>query len=44
MKENNVIIIGAGISGLTAGVYAKKSGFNVTMINKLKIKGKAENI
>lgn len=32
MKENNVIIIGAGISGLTAGVYAKKSGFNVTIL------------
>ena len=32
LKENNVIIIGAGISGLTAGVYAKKSGFNVTIL------------
>ena len=27
----NVIIVGAGIAGLSAGIYAKKSGFDVTI-------------
>lgn len=31
MPKNNVIIIGAGIAGLSAGIYAKKAGFNVTI-------------
>lgn len=29
--SNNVLIIGAGIAGLTAGVYLQSSGFNVTI-------------
>ncbi|MDR2071674.1 MAG: NAD(P)/FAD-dependent oxidoreductase [Treponema sp.] len=27
----NVVIVGAGIAGLTAGIYAQKSGFDVTI-------------
>ena len=29
-----VIVIGAGISGLTAGIYARRSGFEVTLLEK----------
>lgn len=28
---NNILIVGAGIAGLAAGIYARKSGFNVTI-------------
>lgn len=31
---NKVIIIGAGIAGLTAGIYARKRGFDVTVYEK----------
>lgn len=34
-----LIVIGAGISGLTAGIYAKKSGFDVTIIEQHTIPG-----
>lgn len=36
-----VIIIGAGISGLSAGVYARQSGFNVTIYESHNIPGGA---
>lgn len=39
MKENNVIIVGAGISGLTAAIYAQKSGFNATILEQHIIPG-----
>ncbi|MDR0878650.1 MAG: NAD(P)/FAD-dependent oxidoreductase [Treponema sp.] len=39
MKSNNVLIIGAGIAGLTAGIYAQKSGFNVTIYESHHISG-----
>jgi len=34
-----VIIIGAGIAGLTAGIYARRSGFDVTILEKHAIPG-----
>lgn len=34
-----VIIVGAGVSGLSAGVYAAKSGFDVTILEKHTIPG-----
>jgi phytoene dehydrogenase-like protein len=34
-----VVIIGAGISGMTAGIYAKKSGFDVEIYEKHTIPG-----
>ncbi|MGP1604563.1 MAG: phytoene desaturase family protein [Treponema sp.] len=44
MNKNNieskqVIIIGAGISGLTAGIYARRAGFNVTILESHNIPG-----
>ena len=35
----HVVIIGAGITGLTAGIYARRSGFNVTLIEQHSIVG-----
>ncbi|MCL2199823.1 MAG: NAD(P)/FAD-dependent oxidoreductase [Defluviitaleaceae bacterium] len=37
--SKKIIIIGAGIAGLTAGIYAKRSGFDVTLIEKHSITG-----
>ncbi|HCA19347.1 MAG TPA: NAD(P)/FAD-dependent oxidoreductase [Treponema sp.] len=37
--KKKVIIIGAGISGLTAGVYAQRSGFDVTIYEQHNIPG-----
>lgn len=37
----NVVIIGAGISGLTAGIYARQSGFDVTIYESHTIPGGA---
>lgn len=37
--NKHVIIIGAGISGLSAGIYAKRSGFEVTILEKHTIPG-----
>lgn len=37
----NVITIGAGISGLTAGFYARQSGFDVTIYESHTIPGGA---
>lgn len=37
----NVIVVGAGISGLTAGIYALQSGFNVTIYESHTIPGGA---
>lgn len=39
MNEKNVIIVGAGIAGLAAAVYAQKSGFKVTILEKHIIPG-----
>ena len=39
MNEKKVVIIGAGIAGLAAGIYAKKSGFDVTILEKHIIPG-----
>lgn len=36
-----VIIVGAGISGLTAGIYACQSGFDVTIYESHTIPGGA---
>ena len=35
----NVIVVGAGIAGLSAGVYAQKCGFNVTILEGHNIAG-----
>jgi phytoene dehydrogenase-like protein len=37
--SKKVIIIGAGIAGLTAAIYARRSGFDVTLIEQHKIVG-----
>ncbi|MDR0325277.1 MAG: NAD(P)/FAD-dependent oxidoreductase [Oscillospiraceae bacterium] len=37
--SKKVIIIGAGIAGLSAGIYAKRSGFDVTLIEQHSIVG-----
>ncbi|HWQ58601.1 MAG TPA: NAD(P)/FAD-dependent oxidoreductase [Clostridia bacterium] len=39
--KKNVIIVGAGIAGLSAGVYALQSGFNVTIYESHTIPGGA---
>ncbi|MCH5291334.1 MAG: NAD(P)/FAD-dependent oxidoreductase [Treponema sp.] len=39
MKQKKLIIIGAGISGLVAGVYAQRSGFDVTILEQHRIPG-----
>lgn len=38
---NKIIIIGAGIAGLTAGIYARQSGFDVTIYEAHSIPGGA---
>jgi len=37
--KKHVIVIGAGIAGLTAAIYAKRSGFDVTLIEQHSISG-----
>ena len=39
MSKKKVIIVGGGISGLTAGVYAARSGFDVTILEQHNIVG-----
>ena len=39
MKTRKVIVVGAGIAGLSAGVYAAQSGFDVTILEKHNIPG-----
>lgn len=39
MKKKKIIIIGAGISGMTAGIYALQNGFNVEIYEKHSISG-----
>ena len=36
---NKVIVIGAGIAGLAAGIYARQSGFNTTIVESNNIPG-----
>ena len=33
-KKKNVIVIGAGVSGMSAGIYLLKNGFNVTLLER----------
>jgi len=37
--KKHVIVIGAGIAGLCAAIYAKRSGFDVTLIEQHSISG-----
>lgn len=37
--KKQVIIIGAGISGISAGIYARRSGFDVTILEQHSIPG-----
>ena len=37
--DKHVIIVGAGIAGLTAGIYARRSGVDVTLIDQHSIPG-----
>ncbi|NLG02797.1 MAG: NAD(P)-binding protein [Clostridia bacterium] len=39
--KKKIIIIGGGVSGLTAGVYAQKLGFDSVIYEKHKIAGGA---
>ena len=39
MIMSKVVIIGAGISGLSAGIYAARSGFDVTIVEQHNIPG-----
>lgn len=34
MQKKQVIVVGAGIAGLTAGIYAQKCGFEVTLLER----------
>jgi hypothetical protein len=34
MSSSEILIIGAGLAGLTAGIHLSKSGFNVTVVEK----------
>ena len=45
MEERNLdlVIIGAGPSGVTAGIYAKRSGLNVALIEANAIGGQTLN-
>ena len=36
-----IIIVGAGLAGLTAGIYARQSGFDVTIYESHNIPGGA---
>lgn len=35
LQKFNVIIVGAGIAGMTAGIYVKRAGFSVLIIEKM---------
>lgn len=37
--SKKVIIIGAGVAGLSAGIYARRSGFDVTILEQHSIPG-----
>ena len=34
MNRKTILIVGAGVSGLTAGIYALKSGYHVILLEK----------
>ena len=36
---NKIVVIGGGIAGLSAGVYARKCGFDVTILESHSIAG-----
>ena len=35
----NILIVGAGLAGLSAGIYAQERGFNCTILEQHKIPG-----
>jgi phytoene dehydrogenase-like protein len=37
--NNKIVVVGAGIAGLSAGIYAAQSGFDVTIVEKHTIPG-----
>ena len=39
MSARKIIVVGAGISGLTAAVYLQRSGFDVTLYEQHTIPG-----
>ena len=39
MKKRSVVVIGAGIAGLSAAVYLQRSGFDVTIYEQHEIPG-----
>ena len=44
MNQFDLIIIGAGIAGLTAAIYARRAGMNVIIIEEDIIGGKLNSI
>ena len=41
MKQKKVIIIGAGVSGLTTGIYLQKNGYKTQILEKNAVSGGA---
>lgn len=41
MKNADVIIVGGGVAGLTAAIYASRSGLNTIIVEKLAVGGQA---
>jgi phytoene dehydrogenase-like protein len=39
MKNRSMIIIGAGVAGLSAGCYAQMNGFNSTILEHIQFRG-----
>ena len=39
MEKHSVVVIGAGIAGLSAAVYLQRSGFDVTICEQHRIPG-----
>ena len=39
MAEKKLVVVGAGIAGLSAGVYAQRSGFETVILEKHIIPG-----
>ena len=34
MERKTIVIVGAGVSGLTAGIYAEQNGFHAIVLEK----------